>query len=155
MNTDIQITKRLFLATQLFEKVGDRIFATEGLTIKTHEILLLIEGGSNTTTKLASAMNLALAGITQKTKVLEKKQFISRKVSGKDLRMWHFEVTKKGKNALKAIISPYTKATGMLYSEFSQTEKKHMLAFLGRITKHLSSIPEKQLKDFIATLTNK
>ena len=39
MNTDIQITKELFLAAQLFEKVGDRIFAICGLTIKTHEVL--------------------------------------------------------------------------------------------------------------------
>ena len=155
MNTDIQITKQLFLVTQLFEKVGDRIFATCGLTIKTYEVLSLIEGGSNTTTKLAEAMNLALAGITQKTKVLEKKEFISRKVSGEDLRMWHFEVTKKGKSALKAIISPYAKATGMLYSEFSIAEKKQMFMLLGRIIKHLSSIPEKQLKEFVAKLTNK
>ena len=155
MNTDIQITKQLFLVTQLFEKVGDRIFATCGLTIKTHEMLLLIEDGSDTTTKLAEAMNLALAGITQKTKVLEKREFISRKVNVSDLRMWHFEITKKGKNALKAIISPYAKATGMLYSEFSQSEKKQMLMLLGRIAKHLSSIPEKQLKEFVAKLTNK
>ena len=155
MNTDIQITKQLLLSARLFEKVGDRIFAICGLTIKTHEILLLIRDGVNTTTKLAEAMNLTLPGITQKTKVLEKKGFISRKVSGKDLRMWHFEVTKKGKNALKAIISPYAKATGMLYSEFSQSEKKQMLMLLGRITNHLSNIPENQLKEFIKKLTNK
>ena len=155
MNTDIQITKQLFLATQLFEKVGDKIFATCGLTIKTHEILLLIEGGSNTTTKLAEAMNLMLAGITQKTKVLEKKGFISRKVSVRDLRMWHFEVTNKGKKALKDIIPPYVRATEMLYSEFSQSEKKQMLVLLGRITKHLSSIQENQLKEFISKLKKK
>ena len=155
MNANIQITRQLFLATQLFEKVGDRIFATYGLTIKTHEILLLIESGSNTTTKLAENMNLALAGISQKTKILEKKGFISRKVGVDDLREWHFEVTNKGKKALKDIIFPYAKATGMLYSEFSQSEKKQMLVLLGRITKHLSSIQENQLKEFIGKLTNK
>ena len=155
MNTDIQITKQLFLATQLFEKVGDRIFATCGLTIKTHEILLLIENGSNTTTKLAKVMNLALAGITQKTKILENKGFISRKVGVDDLRVWHFEVTNKGKRALKDIVFPYKKATGILYFEFSQSEKKQMLVLLGRIAKHLSSIQEEQLKEFIVKLTNK
>ncbi|MEK7193268.1 MAG: MarR family transcriptional regulator [Patescibacteria group bacterium] len=155
MNTDIQITKQLFLATQLFEKVGDRIFATYGLTFKTHEILLLIGGGSNTTTELSKSMNLTLAGITQKTKILEKKGFISRKIGVDDLRVWHFEVTNKGAKALKNIVFPYAKATGILYSEFSQSEKKQMLVLLGRITKHLSSIPEKQLKEFIGKLANK
>ncbi len=155
MNTDIQITRQLFIATQLFEKVGDRIFATYGLTIKTHEILSLIESGSNTTTKLAEVMNLALAGITQKTKILEKKGFISRKVGVDDLRVWHFEITSKGRKALKDIILPYAKATGLLYSEFSKSEKKQMLVLLGRITKHLSSIKEKQLNEFIGKLTNK
>lgn len=155
MNTDIQITKQLFLVTQLLEKIGDKIFAIYGLTIKTHEILLLIEGGSNTTTKLAEAMNLALAGITQKTKVLEKKGFINRKVGIDDLREWHFEVTKDGKKALKETIPLFAKITGMLYSEFSMAEKKQMLMLLGRVTKHLSSIPEKQLREFIAKLKNK
>ena len=155
MNTNIQITKELFLATQLFEKVGDRIFAICDLTIKTHEVLLLIQGGINTTTKLAEAMNLTLPGITQKTKILEKRGFIVRTVSGKDLRMWHFEITSKGTKALKGIIAPYAKATKMLYSEFSIIEKKQMLMFLGRITEHLSSIPEKQLKEFVNKLKNK
>ncbi len=107
MNDDIQITKQLFLATQLFEKVGDRIFATRGLTVKTHQMLLLIEAGSNTTTALAKTMNLTLPGITQKTKILEKNELISRKMGTDDLRIWQksprrycLSVRANNKNAL-------------------------------------------------------
>ncbi len=151
MSTDVQIIQQLFLVERLLERPTDRIFAIHDLTAKTREILLLIQQQADTTTRLAKAMNLPLAGITQKTKVLEKKGFIQRK-SGDDLREWRFTVTQKGAKALHDCMPLYEAAAKKLFVDFSQAEKMMALHMLKKMTDHILAVKEEQIKKFISQL---
>jgi DNA-binding MarR family transcriptional regulator len=151
MSTDVQVIQQLFLVERLLERPTDRIFAIHGLTAKTREILLLIRQETNTTTRLAKAMNLPLAGITQKTKVLEKKGFIQRK-NGDDLREWRFTVTQKGEKALKECIPLFEAAAQKLFTDFSAAEKMMALQVLKKMTEHILTVKEEQMKKFISDL---
>ncbi len=151
MNIDIKIVQQILLAARLIERPTDKVFSVFGLTIKTHEILLLIQRKVTTTTQLAEAMDLTLAGIAQKTKVLEQKGFISRK-SGEDLRVWQFELTKKGVKTLKDIVFLYESVGKKLFGGFTQAEKMSTLMMLEKVTDHVSGIKDTHIKNFIAQL---
>lgn len=111
-------------------------------------MLTLIEAELNTSTQLAERMNLQLAGITQKTKILEKKGFISREVKKEDMRIWEFALTKKGEKALQEIDPINMQISECLYSSFSKVDKNKMLANLTEVIEQLQRVTDEQVKDF-------
>ena len=148
MNANSKITGKIFLLARLLKKKVDIVFSKFGLTVKTYEILTLIEAELNTSTQLAKRMNLQLAGITQKTKMLEKKGFISREIKKEDMRIWKFVLTQKGKNALQKITPINMQISECLYSSFSKADKDKMLANLTEVIEQLQRIKDEQVKDF-------
>jgi len=153
MDKNTHITQQLLLVAQLIEKVGDRVFAPFGLTIKTHQMLLLVSSGLDTTTALAERMNLTMAGVTQKTKVLEQKGFLQREANSQDLRIWNFHLTEKGTDAVAGVSNPFSRATELLLSDFSASEKDRIAEQLERISSHLLTINEDELNEFIFQIT--
>ena len=150
MNNDSNITKQIFLTATLLEKKGDVVFSAFGLTIKTHEILMLIQEGVCTTKELAQKMSLKPAGITQKTKVLEKNGFISRKVKKSDMRSWKFVLTTKGTETLGKTFPINEKVFKRLYSSFSESEKNIVSKVLIEVIEHLDKLTDSQIREFIS-----
>lgn len=152
MDSSIQIIEQIHLASQLLEKVGDRIFSPYGLTIRTHQLLKLVESGVNTTSTLADHMNLTKAGVTQKVKPLEQKGYVVREASAEDMRVWNFSLTDSGKDALKRIAGPYSASAETLFENLSEAEADHLAHGLRCITYHLSMIRSEELAAFAAQL---
>jgi len=150
MDHDSNITKQIFLTATLLEKKGDVVFSAFGLTIKTHEILMLIQKEVCTTKELAQKMSLKPAGITQKTKVLEKNGFISRKVNKNDMRSWEFILTTKGIETLAKTVPINEKVFKKLYSSFNESEKNIVSKVLTEVNEHLDKLTDSQIRDFIS-----
>lgn len=138
MDINVNITNKLLAVTRILEKTSNVILAQFKITYVGYEILKQISAGTATTTTLAKTMNSTLSNITHKTKILEETGFIERSFDKNDKRVWCFAISKKGKTSLKLIESIYQEAMKQLYSEFTNSQKQHVLDFLNKIENHLS-----------------
>ena len=151
---DSNITKQIFQTAALLEKKGDVVFSSFGLTINTHEILVLIQQGMNTTKILANKMGLKPAGITQKTRVLEKKGFIVREVDKTDMRSWKFILTSKGTDTLSKTVPVNELMFKRLYASFDDSEKETLTKVLSTVIEHLDDLKDSSIKEYIDDLSN-
>lgn len=154
MNIDTYIVGKLFSVARMLGKAGDIIFSRFGITSRSYDILMHISNGVNTTAKLAHAMQSSLANITHKTKLLEERGYIKRKVDPNDKRVWFFSITEEGKKLLETANLLSEKAIEELYSQFSSKQKQQILDFLKTTEKNLDNALQdrKEFAEFLEKL---
>jgi DNA-binding MarR family transcriptional regulator len=74
------------------------------------------------------------------TKVLEERGYIVRLVDGKDKRVWRFLISKEGEALLATVQSFYSEAVSMLFSQFSNQQRKDVSDFLRATQDHLEMV---------------
>ena len=137
MSKQIILNNQLFKIVALLEKTGNQIFSKFGLTVKTYTILIAISEGCNKSTDLSHYVQGSMASITQKTKWLEEKDLIYRKMDKKDKRIWYFDLTDKGVEIINKIKPTYEKAVSILYKPFSKREIEDTIKILNQVEKRL------------------
>ena len=137
MNKQIILNNQLFKVVALLEKTGNQIFSKFGLTVKTYTILIAISEGCNKSTDLSHYVQGSMASITQKTKWLEEKDLIYRKMDKKDKRIWYFDLTNNGMEIINKIKPAYEEAVSILYTPFSKREIEGTIKILNQVEKRL------------------
>jgi DNA-binding MarR family transcriptional regulator len=137
MKINIDIISKLLVTARALERAGDEIFSSFGITLGIYEILMLVNDGVNTTSKLANVSQITPASITHKTKHMEDKGYIKRLVGKEDKRVWYFSLTNKGKSLLETIQTIYEEITAPLFANFSESYKQQTLALLAATEEHL------------------
>ena len=137
MNKQIILNNQLFKVVALLEKTGNQIFSKFGLTVKTYTILIAISEGCNKSTLLSHYVQGSMASITQKTKWLEEKDLIYRKMDKKDKRIWYFDLTNNGMEIINKIKPAYEEAVSILYTPFSKREIEGTIKILNQVEKRL------------------
>ena len=137
MSKQIILNNQLFKVVALLEKTGNQIFSNFGLTVKTYTILIAISEGCKKSTDLSHYVQGSMASITQKTKWLEEKGLIHRRLDKKDKRIWYFDLTDKGVEIIKKIKPAYEEMVSVLYEPFSKREVEVTIKILNQVEKRL------------------
>ncbi len=136
-NKGTAIVGRLLVTARALEQVGDAILERYGITLSMYELLMLISAGVNTTSVLARESRITPASITHKTKLMEEKGYISRRVAASDKRVWHFSLTPAGRRLMETVSATYDKVSRPLLADLSNRERQKILSFLTNTEEHM------------------
>lgn len=138
LKSEILLNNQIFKTCTLLERTGNSIFQKFGLTVKTYKILFCIQNGITKSTDIADNISGSLSSIAQKTKILENKGFIVRKIDSNDKRIWYFSLTPKGGKILESILPNYEKAICKLYEFLNKNKIEEIYNILQTIEKRLN-----------------
>jgi MarR family 2-MHQ and catechol resistance regulon transcriptional repressor len=142
---NVDIIAKLLVTARALETAGDEIFSQFGITLGSYEILVLIDGKVDTTTRMANQSQITLASITHKTKIMEEKGYIRRVMDRQDKRIWYFSLTPRGQSLLETVREVYAEVTRPLFAQFSESEKQQVLTVLSATEKHLRDVTQNRL----------
>ena len=138
MTKEILLNNQLFKVVALLEKKGQKIFTKHDLTVKNFAILVAVKNGVSKSSDLSRVISGTPSAIAQKTKILEDKNFLKRKIDQKDRRIFHFSLTKKGQEVLDKITPDYEKAICQLWKFLDQGEVVRLLEIFEKVEERLA-----------------
>ena len=119
-----------------------RIFdiAIEGYDLNRSQWRLLayvLRDEGMTQTELARSLELERATVGQAIDALERKQFVERRKSPGDRRVWRIYATERGRQLVPALRETINEIHEQMFSGFSQAEVARLHQFLDRIMANL------------------
>ncbi len=100
-------------------------------------LILLLENGPMKMASLRNELGVTATNVTALVDALEKDGMVARKPHPSDRRATMIEITEEAENELAGNCGPFKERVSELFSVFSTSEQKQLLAFLQRMREGL------------------
>ncbi|USS89650.1 MarR family winged helix-turn-helix transcriptional regulator [Fructilactobacillus cliffordii] len=109
------------------------ITKAQNLTISEWQLLMAINGGSDTQEKLSHTMNLDTSTLSRQLKRLLVKEMIIKHAVGQDRRQLIYQLTHLGTDALKQINAAYDQLQQQIFAQWTEDESNLLKILLNRL----------------------